>query len=112
MPEITIIDDKRTQILSTSVQEEQTVVIPAQVILPDIRNAFPSGFLAQGDVITIPIVVTDKDGNPKPLPDIDNFQVTINDWPSDPTQEILAVFYMNFVQSTIPQTTPSPNVQE
>lgn len=84
--------------VTTDVIPAQTITIPQQVKLPELRYAAPNGTLAQGDVIEGVFSLKDKDGNVKPL-EMSSFKVTISDWPEDPNQEILGVFYLNFVIS-------------
>ena len=81
--------------VSTSTTPDSTIVLPSQVAFPEVRYASPSGSLAQGDVIEGVITLRDSSGNVKPL-EFEGFRVTLNDWPTDPNQEILAVLYMNF----------------
>jgi hypothetical protein len=84
--------------VATEIIPEQTITIPRQVKLPELRYAAPNGTLAQGDIIEGVFTLKDKDGNIKPLP-MSSFKVVLNDWPDDPNQEILGVFYLNFVIS-------------
>ena len=90
--------DENVYEVTTEVTPEQTVVIPPQVTVPDIRWAAPSGTLAQGDTLNVVATLTDMSGNPKYL-EFPNLQVVYRDWPSDPNQEILGVFYLNHVVS-------------
>jgi len=101
-PAISIIGGKKFAQINTSVQDEQTVVIPQQIIIPDQRLALPSGFLAQGDKISLALNIVDADGNVKELPEIDGYSVELSDWPDDPTNEILMVLNVSFTQSTKP----------
>jgi len=94
---------------TTEVASDSTVIVPGHVILPEVRYAAPSGTLAQGDVITGSISLVDKDGNPKPLDFDGKFKVTLKDWPSDSSQEILSVLYMNFVISNKAPSIPVPS---
>ena len=98
--------DENVYEVTTEVKPEQTIVIPPQVSVPDVRWAIPSGTLAQGDVVNLVATLKDKDGNPKPL-EFPALQISYTDWPSDPTQEILAIFYLTHVIST-----KSPVIQD
>ena len=110
-PIIAVIDGKRLQQISTTVQDEQTVVIPQQIIIPDQRLALPSGFLAQGDTVTLTLTVTDSDGNSKEIPSFEGFNVSLDDWPVADDQEILAVVNLCFTQSTKPISEPMPDIE-
>lgn len=91
---------------STEVASDSTVIIPGHVIMPIVRYAAPSGTLAQGDTITGQIIIRDSSGNIKPLDFDGEFIVTMKDWPSDASSEILAVLNMNFVESRIAPVSP------
>jgi hypothetical protein len=84
--------------VTTDIIPEQTVVIPQQIKLPELRYAAPTGTLAQGDSIEGYFILKDKDGNEKSL-DMKSFKVVLSDWPSDESKEILGIFYLNFVIS-------------
>lgn len=84
--------------VTTTTTPDSTIVLPPQISFPEVRYAAPSGTLALGDVIEGVITLKDSSGNVKPL-EFEGFKVTINDWPTDPNQEILAVLYMNFAVS-------------
>ena len=94
--------------VTTDVLPQEVQVIPEQIVVPQLRFAAPSGTLAQGDIISGTFNVTDKNGNSKPL-ELDAFKITLKDWPTDPNQEILGVFYLNFTISNraIPVITDS-----
>ena len=87
--------------VSTEVKEEELVIIPRTIKMPEVRYAAPSGTLAKGDVFKGTFVLEDKDGNIKPL-QIDGLKVVMSDWPDAEDEEILAVLYMNFVVSKKP----------
>jgi hypothetical protein len=92
----------------TAVAPAAVVEIPAQIIMPELRYAAPSGTLAKDDVIEGTVKLFDKDGNEKPL-EFSGYRIVLKDWPEDPNQEILAVLYMNFVVSNktvIPEVIP------
>lgn len=83
---------------TTSTTPDSTIIIPSQIVFPEVRYAAPSGTLALGDVIEGVITLKDSSGNVKPL-EYEGFRVCINDWPQDPDQEVLAVLYLNFAIS-------------
>ena len=87
--------------VTTAVKPEESVVIPKQIVMPEVRYAAPSGTLAKGDVFKGSFILEDKDGNIKPL-QIDGLKVVMSEWPEAEDEEILAVLYMNFVVSKKP----------
>jgi len=92
--------------VSTTTSPDSTVVIPSQIVFPDVRYAAPSGTLAKGDTIEGMITLRDSSGNIKPL-EFEGFLVAINDWPVNPNQEILAVLSLNFaISSMVPSPPP------
>ena len=90
----------------TDIIPQKNLVIPQKIEYPEIRKAFGSGVFQLGDIVIVQLSVIDKDGKDKTLKD-SSFKITLDNYVSDPSREVLGVFYMKFVDSIKP---PEPDI--
>ena len=87
--------------VTTDVKPEEVITVPEQIIFPVVRYAAPSGTLTpEYHIIKGNVTVENDAGDVKPL-EFKGFKIDLNNFPSDPNTEILAVLYMDFTTSTI-----------
>ena len=98
----TLADGRLATVSNCAAVPEQTIVIPASITYPEQRMAYPSGSFPQGCTISVEVTVTDADGNDITPSDGNVFQMTLDQYPSDPTKEVLGVLYFNFTEGTLP----------
>jgi hypothetical protein len=80
---------------------EHSIVVPELINYPDLRKAFDSGTFSTGDVITVSVSVVDADGNDK-TPEDSDYVLTLDNYTSDETKEVLGILYFNFIESIKP----------
>jgi hypothetical protein len=91
--------------MATTIVPAYTIDVPESIQYPDLRRAFESGAFAPGDVVTVSVSIADADGNDK-TPDDSDFVMTLDNYPSDETKEVLGVLYFNFTEGMKPDITP------
>ena len=95
-------DGRMAVALVSEVIPEQVITIPERIQYPELRKAYDSGTLSQGDIVVVSVQIFDSEGNDK-TPDDSVFKMPLDNYVADENKEVLFVVYGNFVESNRPQ---------